>query len=146
MSTHDLLVGFAQILNSGGVGVYDTDRTWTADDTEWAVLVGNKIPQDPPKLIVIGSYVLADDPVLNDSTKGVQIRFRGDEDEKTVLDKEDDVFNLLQGMHDTTVNGVPLVQMGRKSALPLGPDMNNREERSANYAAQIAEPTLYRLD
>jgi hypothetical protein len=146
VSAQALLVGIATELNDAGIGVYDPDRTWTSSDTEWAVVVGNRIPQDPSKVILLGAYDIRDDPKLNDSTKGVQFRLRGDDDQQTVLDKSGDIFNLFQGLHDTTLNGVPVVLMTRQSGLPLGPDEQDRIEYSTNWWVQISDPTLYRLD
>lgn len=146
MSSQALLVGLAEAINDAALAVYDPDRTWASTDTAWAVMIGNQIPQDPPKVVVLGAYDVRDDPILNDSTKGVQFRIRGDEDQQTVLDMSAAIFNLFQGMRDVTVNGVPVVLMSRQSGVPLGPDKTNRIEYATSYWVQIADPTTYRTD
>lgn len=143
MTSHALLVGFAQILADAGVGVWDVNRTWTDTDTQVAIIVG-AVPQDPTQVVVLAHYAVRDDPRFNDSTVGIQIRIRGDDQPQTVQDRNDAIFGLLQGMHDTIVGGVPVVLVSRNSSLPMGPDQNNRLEYSSNFYVEVAWATTYR--
>ena len=71
---------------------------------------------------------------------------RGDEDPETVQALDEAIFNVLEGLHDTTVNGVPVALMWRQSGLPLPQDANQRWEQTSSYYARVAIPTLYRTD
>lgn len=147
MSTKQLLGGLATLADAGGIGVYDPARTWTAADTQWAISLGPTVPEDPPLSIVLSAYTPApDDPKMTDSLMAVQFRFRGDEDPASVQDKNDALFVLLQGMHDTTVGGVPLVLLWRQSSLPGPADENRRSQMTSNWYAQVALTSAYRTD
>lgn len=147
MTTTALLAGIAGLLNAAGVGVYDEARTWTNADTAWGVALGPDVPEDPPRAVVLSAYTPApDDPRSSDSLVAVQIRLRGDETSASVRDKNDEIFALLQGMHDTTVGGVPLVLLWRQSSLPGPADDNRRAQHSSNWYARIAQPSTYRTD
>lgn len=147
MSTTALLAGLATLADAGGLGVYDPDRIWTAADTDWAIALGPTVPEDPAKVIVLTAYTPApDDPRSTDSLLAVQFRFRGDEDPASVQDKNDGLFALLQGLHDTTVGGVPLVLLWRQSSLPGPPDENDRSQMSSNWYARVALASAYRTD
>lgn len=150
MSTTAFLTGLAQAISAAGVATYDPDRLWNANqapDDPYAVMLGPRIPEDPPRVIVLSAYTPApDDPRMTDSLIGVQFRVRGTEDPGSVQDVNDSLFALFQGMHDTTVGGVPLVLFWRQSSLPGPPDENYRAQLSANWYAQVALTSAYRTD
>jgi hypothetical protein len=83
---------------------------------------------------------------MTDSLMAVQFRLRGDEDPASVQDVNDALFSLLQGMHDTTVGGVPLVLFWRQSSLPGPADENRRSQMTSNWYAQVALTSAYRTD
>ena len=145
MTAAALLVGAAQLLATAGVGVYDPARTWTAADTETAIVLG-ELPQDPPNAVALEFYPVRDDPKTTDSTAAIQIRDRGDENPVTVLDRDDVIFDALHGLHDTTVNGVPVVLVNRLNLMPMSTDDQHRRRTVANYYWQIARPSPYRED
>lgn len=145
MSAANLLEGVAQLLNDAGVGVYDPDRTWTAADTDVAIVLG-ELPQDPPHAVALEFYTVRDDPKTTDSTGAVQVRDRGDEDPTTVLNRDDAIFNTLHGLHDTTVNGVPVALAYRLNLVPMSADDNHRRRTVANFYWLIARPSPHRED
>lgn len=145
--TGDFLTGLADLLTEASIGVHDPDRTWTAADTEWAISRGPSVPEDPPLAIVMSAYSPApDDPKMSDSLLAVQFRLRGGESPVSVLDKNDEIFARLQGMHDTAVNGVSLVLLWRQSSLPVPADENQRAQLTSNWYARITHPGTYRTD
>lgn len=141
----DLVAGMAALIDGAGLGVYDPDRAWTAGDTSWAVML-RSVPQDPPKVIALSLYSVDDDPKLTDSTRGVQIRLRGDENPESTLDLNAALFDLFQGRHDTTINGVAVVLMWRQSFLPGPQDTESRWQLTSNWYVRTADPTQFRED
>lgn len=145
MSRSALVAGIAQRLADAGLGDWDPDAEYDDNYAGWPILRG-RVPQAPSKVIVLTAYTISDDATENDSIIGVQIRLRGDEDIATVQDRSDLIFGVLQGLHDETLNGVPIVLIERKSSAPLGQDENDRWQESCNYYVRVAWPTTYRTD
>jgi hypothetical protein len=139
----DFAAGLAQILDDESIATWDASGAYTS--TQVGVTL-NVIPEAPDQIVAITVYDVTDHAELNDSTLGVQIRLRGTRDPRSVLDRDDAIFNVFEGMRETTINGVALVIMARQSSLPLGRDKNDRHEHSSTYYAQIAHPTRYRTD
>jgi hypothetical protein len=140
--TTDLMTGVAQRLHAAGVGVWKPTGAYL--DTEVGIVLG--VPsQQPPSLIALAVYRVADDPALSDSVVGLQVRVRGsDEDPRKADDLADGVFDALQGLHGADVNGVRLVYSRRTSMLPLGVDGNGRQERTDNYDLTVHRPSTHR--
>lgn len=145
MTAAEFVEGAAGLLDAAGVGVYDTTRTWTDADTAVAVVIG-ELPQTPTKCVALEFYTVRDDPKLTDSTVALQIRCRGDESRTSVLALDAAVFGALHGLHDTSVNGVPVTLMWRQNLMPMSTDENQRCRSTANYYAYIAQPSTYRED
>jgi hypothetical protein len=145
VSTVDLLTGLGMAVAAAGLAVWDPERVWTADDTDTAVLIG-RLPQQPSNVIAMTAYTIRDDPHLNDSTVGVQFKMRGDVDEASVYAMNDTLFDLFHGMHDTTVNGVPVALAWRQNSLPGPQDQSDRWQHNASFYFQVAWPTRYRTD
>lgn len=141
----DLLVGLAVEIDTANLGVWDADRVWTPDDTDTAVLLRD-VPQDPPSVIALSPYSVDDDPRLTDSTIGVQIRLRGDQNPQTTITLNAALFDLFQGRHDTTINGVPVVLMWRQSSLPGPQDENLRWQHASNWYIRTAVQSQHRED
>jgi hypothetical protein len=103
------------------------------------------VPQEPDQLIVITSRPIADDPVLNDSVIAVQFRHRGSpNDPRGVLDRDDAVFDLFQGVTQTTIGGLYVVNAWRQGGGPLGQDQNLRWEHASTFYFQTNQPTTHR--
>jgi hypothetical protein len=138
-----LLIGLAESINDEGVGTYSATGPLPVDG--FGVKIGTR-PETPSKLISLNWYGVTSDAKNNDTVLGVQFWIRGDEDPRTIADTDAAIFNLFQGMHDTTVNGVPVALMWWQSGLPMPPDQNNRLQCTSNYYVRTAWPTTYRLD
>lgn len=142
MNTSALLEGFAELIAAEGIGVMNPTGIYTPDQIGITV---RSVPQAPDQLIVLSSYRVSDS-MLNDSIVGMQIRCRGDADPRTVLDRDDAIFNVLEGLHDTAVGGVPVQLVWRQSGLDGPQDANQRWEQSSNYYVRLTWPTRYRTD
>ncbi|SDJ07898.1 hypothetical protein SAMN05444157_1624 [Frankineae bacterium MT45] len=145
MSTSLLTKGVAGLIHEAGIGVYDPARRWLDSDTEFAVMM-NKVPTSPPLVIALTPYHVQDSLRTTDSILGLQVRIRGNKNPATVLDADDAIFNLIHGMHDTVINGVPVALIWRDSWVPAQPDKNERWELASNYYIRTDVPTTYRDD
>lgn len=139
----DLATGAAQMIEGAGIGVWDPDGVYSADQIGITI---QAVPQTPDHIIAITPYSLSDDQALGDSLVALQIRIRGDRDPRTVIDRDDAIFDVLEGIEETWINGVYVVVMWRQSNLPLPQDGNQRWERSSTYYARVAWPTQNRTD
>lgn len=139
----DLLDGLAQRINDAGIGIYRTAGVYQPSDV--AVVFGT-FSEQPTQQIALSAYNVADNPVLNDSTTGVQVLLRGDLDPRTVWNRSAAIFDLFQGLSMTPFGSLYLVQLWRQSGRLDGRDDNNRWMTSENYYARCAWPTTYRTD
>lgn len=138
--TTDLLAGVAQLLDTTipavvwrASGVYTT--------AEMGVYIAT-MPQAPDGAVVLSDYPVGDDPTLSDSVIGLQVRTRtGGQDPRTTTGLDDDIFDVLHGLHDVTVGGIRLVGAERRSGAPLGQDGNGRHERTSNYYLTVHRPS-----
>lgn len=138
------LTGLAEMLNDAGIGVWNPTGVYTADQVGITL---SAVPQEPDQLIVLTARPISDDPVLNDSITAVQIRHRGlPNNPRGVLDRDDAVFDLIQGIHDTEIGGLPIVVAWRQGGGPLGQDQNLRWEHASTFYLRTAIPTTYRTD
>jgi len=139
----DLLAGLAQLFDDEGFGTYNQSGVFTADQTGITI---KAVPEKPDNLIVITPTFTIDNAEMNDSTQGVQIRFRGSADPRSVLDRDAAIFDRIHGMHGVVIGGMNVVLVSRQSSLPWPQDQNQRCEHSSNYSVQVARPTRYRTD
>lgn len=140
--TTALLNGIGSYLSVNGLGNFSPDAPLPSSG--WGISVVN-FPQSPDLLMVLTPYNVGDEVFGSDSTVGVQVRFRGDRDPRTVQDRSDAVFGVLQGLHGVSLGGVPVVVCNRTSGVYLGPDTNGRHERADNYYFAVAWPTALRV-
>lgn len=148
MSTGQLTAfatGIAQRLVAAGIGTWDDNAEYAESDVGFTI---EAMPPSPGQIIALSPYVVSDDPGLGDSVIGLRIRMRGDRDPRTVIDREDAIFDELEGLAEVEINGVYLAVMWRQSNLPLPQpqDANQRWERSSTYYARVAWPTQHRTD
>lgn len=141
--TTSLLAGLAQLLDDGGVGVWNPDGTYTTDQVGITI---TGVPQQPDRIICLTDYLVEDTPGLVDVTVGVQFRFRGTRDPRVIKDLADGVYDVLHGRANFTAGGVAVAQLWRQSFAQLGPDQNGRWERTDNYYLQAARPTSYNTE
>jgi hypothetical protein len=142
---NDFAVGLAGLIDAADIATYDEDGY--EDDSTDVCIVLKGLTQAPSRLLAITVYAVSDDAELNDSTIGVQFRTRAEiGDSTSAADIDDALFDLFQGMHDATVNGVRLVLFARQSSSALPPDETERDQHVSTYYAQIAWPTAQRVD
>lgn len=139
----DFAAGIAQLMDAANIGTANPDGVYGANQVGITI---QAMPETPDHIIAITPYVISDDPLLGDSVAAVQIRVRGDRDPRTVIDRDDAIFDLLEGIEGTWLNGIYVVVMWRQSNLPLPQDGNQRWEHSSTYYARVAWPTQHRTD
>jgi hypothetical protein len=137
----DLLDGLATFIAAGGIGVtYSPPYTSGQTGTFFS-----KMPDAPDRCVVLTGYPVTDHPNQALSVIGVQIRTRGTTDPFDVGNLDTAIFQLVQGLTHRTFGTCHVIQMLRKSSVPMGLDSANRWERASNYYADINPPaTPYR--
>ena len=143
--TSRFLTGLAELLAAGDAGTWRESGVYQPDET---AIVIRAVPQQPDRLITLAAYPIGStSPGLADHETGVQIRVRGaGPDPRDCDDLADAVYELLDGAHNLTLGGIPMVQMWRQSYTSLGKDSNSRWERSENYYADTMRPTSNNTD
>lgn len=141
--TNDLLAGLAAQMETAGVALYREDfSSYAAGDT---AVVLSLMPQSPDRCVALTAYSAVDAVESSWSTIPVQFRFRGNVSDPTdVTNFADDVFQAIHGLTNLTFGSAHLVQILRKSTVPLGQDDSRRWQRSDNYYADINAPTTAR--
>lgn len=139
-----LLVGLAQDLDAAGIAAWSPEAGYPADAV--ALTLG-LVPPTPDRLVTLSGYGVSDDPVLADTTTGVQVRTRwAGPDPTGVDDLADLVFDRWQAAGPLTLpTGVRVVQMHRQSTTSLGQDAQGRWSRSDNYYVDHYQPATHRL-
>lgn len=138
----DLLVGHAQLLAAAGVGTWNASGSYTAGQT---AIVLDAVPETLPRLIVLSTYAVDDNPGLNDDLLGLQVLTRWDgQNPNACRDLDGAIFDLLQGRSRYTA-GVFVTLCARRSASSLGQDSSKRWMRSSNYYLNVFRPTPHRL-
>lgn len=143
-ATNDLLDGLAQLLADAGVASYTPAGVYTVDQTGvfFSLMPAGAegAPPGPDRCVVLSAYALSDQPGLPLGQITVQVRTRGLEDPRDVTALSDAVYDLFQGLTDRTFGSVHLIQMLRKSSLPMGQDTNRRWQQSQNYTCDVDLP------
>lgn len=103
------------------------------------VIVYGDIPDSPDRAIGVRVYGGADDAVVYQPVRSVQLRIRGARGDKDDADRiAGFTFALLQGR--SRVKGLSWIQ--RDTFGPLGADANGREERTENYSVHVDNPEV----
>lgn len=138
--TTDLLTAVAVRLADAGVATWKPAGTYTSGET--AITLG-RLPTAPDRAVALAAYGAdgADDPVNTDGTQGLQLRFRGTTDPRTVDDLADAAFDVLHGWQQPAV-GVLLCT--RRISAPMGIDGSQRWERADSYYLLIHRPSSNR--
>lgn len=143
-ATNDLLDGLAQLIAAAGIASDATTDVYTADETGIFLSLmpagSEATPPGPDRCVVLTAYALSDQAGLPLGQITVQVRTRGTADPRDVNALSDDLYQLLQGLTDRTFGSVHLIQMLRKSSIPMGQDSNRRWEQSQNYVCDVDLP------
>lgn len=146
MTSHsnDLLDGLAQTIATAGIASYATSGVYATSQT------GVYFSQMPPgaegqppgtdRAIVLTAYSVGDAVGLPMGQIGVQIRTRGTPDPRDVNALADPIYLLLQGLTNVTFGSCHVIQMLRKSSIPMGQDVNRRWELSQNFVCDVDLP------
>lgn len=144
--TEDLLTGLASLLAAKGVGTWRATAPYlTTDPTPILVSLS---PSSHDQVLTLADYAVSDDPILNDTVTGIQVRSRGlPNDPASCRALEDAVFDVLHGLRGVTLpGGVRVVLCERRSSTPTGVDDNRRHERVSNYYVTTNRPSPNRTD
>lgn len=140
----NLTTGFAQLLATAGVGVWNPTGVYGTSDVGILLKV---LATTPDSAIALTAYPVTDDPTLADTVTGLQVMTRaGGQDPRPVDDLADEVFDQLQGLHDLDLTtGVHVVFVEHKGGSSLGQDDNRRWSRVDNYYVTTYRPGPNRL-
>lgn len=139
----DLLEGIAQLLAAEGVGSWNPNGFYTADQTG---IILRTVPSTPDRVIVLATYPVTDDPSLSDSVTGLQVITRwGGADPRPTDDLTDAVFDSLHGRTGVDLaTGIRVVEALHRSGTTLGQDQNQRWRTSSNYYLTTHRPSPHR--
>lgn len=141
-----LLNGWGEWLAGQGLAVWDAEGVYPRGTLGGlpAVTIG-AVPQDPDTLVTLTLYGLGPDPIVADSTVGLQVRARcAGSDPRPVADLAGGLFAVMHGRQHLVIGGVHVAQVVRTSWATLGQDSAGRWSRTDNYAVTIHNPTAYR--
>jgi len=144
-ATRDLLVGFAQMLNDSGIGVYNPSGVYTPTQTG---IVFKTVPQGPDRCIILTVVPLIDSVEIPMGKTLLQVRTRGLPNQPLdVEDLGDACFDLLQNIKNLTMGSTHIIQCLRNSSVPMGQDNSKRWERVDHmYIDLDYPPTVNRPD
>ena len=141
--TTDLLVGVAEHLDAAAVASWEPAAAY---DQNTAGIFIATLPEHTGGVVTLTAYGMDDDPILPDSTMGLQVRVRAPgRDPRDSDDLADAAYDALQGLGPVDLNGVHIQLCTRVSSLPMGMDATGRWERSDNYRVQVHRPGTHRL-
>lgn len=142
--TTDLLTGLAGVLQAVGVGVWRPDGpAYTAGET--GIVIG-AMPPLPERIVVLAHYPVDDHVALTHVIAGIQVRTRAGPTPVDVQDLDDEVYDALQGLAQTTFGLAHVKQCYRRSSAALGQTRDGRDlwERTSNYYLDAVHATTHR--
>ncbi len=139
---NDLLDGLAQMAQTAGIANYTPPYSVSDTGIYMSQMPMGDEASNPgtDRAVVFSAYALNDAVSLPMGQITVQVRTRGLEDPFDVNVLDDQCYQLYQGLTDRTFGSVHVIQMLRKSSLPMGQDSNRRWERSSNYVCDVDLP------
>lgn len=141
--TTSLLTGLAELLADEGVGVWRPTGVYTTGEVGITVTA---VPDTPDQIIALTPYDVDSTSGTQDLVQGVQMRFRAGPDPRTVIDREDRVFELLHMRAHTRLGGVLVNLMWRQSQAWIGADGRGRQELTANYYLRVSRPAPHLIE
>lgn len=141
----DLLTGAAQLLNDAGVGVYHPDTTPYAT-TDLGIGIGG-LPLDCDRALAVCDYLTTGDhPNQALGTVGFQIMARGARNDRNDTNAiRGAVFYVLHGLTNRDFGACHVIQLLRRTSIPMGQDASERWLNADNYYADVNPPaTPYR--
>jgi hypothetical protein len=138
--TRDLLNGIGQLLATAGVvdlagngpgGVYADGQTCYAK---------YNLPDKPDRVVCVTPYPIGDSPNQTRSTVGVQVRTRAGTDPDDESDLRDAVFDALQGRTHLDFGSCHIIQILRKTTVPMGRDASGRWSFAQTFYIDVNTP------
>lgn len=139
----DLVTGVAQLLNTSGVGVWNTTGAFQSTDT---AIVAEAMPPAPDRAVVITVFPVDESPVDTTGRWLLQIRTRGNpNDVFDALALRGAVKNALSGLKNVTWGATGVSQCVFYTSFPLGQDENVRFEHVTKFWLDLDQaPTSLR--
>lgn len=139
----DLLDGLCELLATAGVGTW-SPNTAVGTSTSVPVIAQQATPPESPLSITLNLYDVQQDAALTDQIIGLNVRVRGDRRPQTARNIAHQVWLALHAlgrqMLGTAPNQVIINDIFWQSEVELGPDENQRFERSINYYVRMNVP------
>lgn len=145
-NTTDLLTGLAEHLEAAGIVDWQPSGIYTAPYAR-PVAVHDQLPASIDQAVALACYqgpLSADG--LSTVIAGVQLRWRGNRDPRTVKAPADAARDLLDGAGGIALGPVHIALIELRSSALLGQDESFRWERTDNYLITASRPTAWRAD
>lgn len=145
-TTRDLLTGYAQVIATAGIGVWNPNGVYQLTDTGLYVKTMPDGDAIPDRCIVLNVIPLTDDVSIPAGRVLIQVAARGARGNPfDVDDILDPVFDLLQGRRSDVFGTTTVDQIFRSGSVPMGQDANARWTRADKYFADLdVNPTVNR--
>lgn len=139
--TSDLLTGLATMIANAGLGVtYNESGTYTSGETGMFLKVA---PAAPDRVVTLTAVNQGDSVTLPAGQVMVQILGRSlPGNPVDVDDLLDSIKTVLHGTTNLVFGGVTVIQMNRKTSVPMGMDDAKRWSRADQYYLDVStQPT-----
>lgn len=137
-TARDIITNLGVLLNSSGVGVWDTTGAFQPTDT---AVVAEAMPPTPDRAIVLTTFPLTQ---IAGSTTGrwiLQVRTRGLPNEVLdCVDLTDQVKTVIDGLTNQLWGNTTVSQVIFYSSIPMGVDDSVRFEHVTKYYVDLDEP------
>lgn len=149
--TSDLIDGWAQMLAAADLGLR-YPLVWHPDGSAYAATdtgIGrNTLPLSCNRAVGLTPYGLADDPTMNTSEVGIQVKLRSQaQDPRDVWALDDAIANYLLGRYPFTLpTGIRVVTLQRTAVTGLGQEDGGQQRWlwTASYPLSLYRPTPHR--
>lgn len=135
--------GVAQLLEDNGIAKWDAAADYQPGDVGTVIAA---MPTAPSDIVSLTPYPISDSLHVNDSVIGLRVHLRGSADPRSVMQRNDQIFDVLEGLECVVVGGLYIVTMWRQSSLPFAQDANQRWEVATVFYARVNWPTRHRPD
>lgn len=130
--------GLANMIAADGLAAYNLTGIYASSDTGIFMKV---IPASPDRAVVITVVPQGDNVTMPLGQVMVQIRTRGlPNDPLDTDDLADSIFALLHGQTNLPMGALTIVQMNRKTSVPMGMDASKRWERVDQFYLDVDYP------
>lgn len=136
--TRDLLTGYAALIATAGIGVWNPSGVYRTTDTGIYVKTMPDGDTIPDRCVVLNVIPLTDDVSIPAARVLIQVAGRGARGNPfDVDDLLDPIFDLFQGRTGDTFGTTRVIQLFRNGSVPMGQDTQARWTRADKYFADI---------